>query len=51
MRCSGDLDSVVPITSTRQSINKLALPVADDWRPWSSDNEQVRTYACKNSAV
>ncbi|MFQ6655166.1 hypothetical protein Gotur_025839 [Gossypium turneri] len=37
--CSGDVDSVVPITSTRYAINKLKLPVKTAWRPWSINDE------------
>ncbi|GMI93358.1 serine carboxypeptidase-like 40 [Hibiscus trionum] len=36
---SGDVDSVVPITSTRYGINKLKLPIKTAWRPWSTDDE------------
>ncbi|GJN08809.1 hypothetical protein PR202_ga26766 [Eleusine coracana subsp. coracana] len=41
---SGDLDSVVPVTATRHSMTKLGLPVVEEWRPWSSDGEQVAGY-------
>ncbi|KAE8671807.1 Serine carboxypeptidase-like 40, putative isoform 2 [Hibiscus syriacus] len=36
---SGDLDSIVPVTSTRYAINKLKLPIKTAWRPWSTDEE------------
>ncbi|XP_039034625.1 serine carboxypeptidase 1-like [Hibiscus syriacus] len=36
---SGDLDSIVPVTSTRYAINKLKLPIKTAWRPWSRDEE------------
>ncbi|XP_057954709.1 serine carboxypeptidase 1-like [Malania oleifera] len=36
---SGDIDSIVPITSTRYSINSLNLPIISSWRPWYSNNE------------
>ncbi|KAM4121809.1 hypothetical protein ACB094_01G033800 [Castanea mollissima] len=36
---SGDIDSVVPVTSSRYSINTLKLPVTTAWRPWHFDNE------------
>ncbi|TYJ26542.1 hypothetical protein E1A91_A07G126900v1 [Gossypium mustelinum] len=36
---SGDVDSVVPITSTRYAIQKLKLPVKTAWRPWSTNDE------------
>ncbi|XVF19669.1 hypothetical protein REPUB_Repub11eG0130800 [Reevesia pubescens] len=37
--CSGDVDSVVPITSTRYGINILKLPIKTAWRPWSNNDE------------
>ncbi|RZB70601.1 Serine carboxypeptidase II-3 [Glycine soja] len=37
--CSGDTDSVVPVTSSRYSINTLKLPIQVPWRPWYSGNE------------
>ncbi|KAG5129084.1 hypothetical protein JHK84_035481 [Glycine max] len=36
---SGDTDSVVPVTSSRYSINTLKLPIQVPWRPWYSGNE------------
>ncbi|KAL2976549.1 hypothetical protein AAZX31_13G015500 [Glycine max] len=39
--CSGDTDSVVPVTSSRYSINTLKLPIQVPWRPWYSGNELV----------
>nr|KJB09189.1 hypothetical protein B456_001G128600 [Gossypium raimondii] len=36
---SGDVDSVVPITSTRYAINELKLPLKTAWRAWSTDNQ------------
>ncbi|XP_020243366.1 serine carboxypeptidase 24-like [Asparagus officinalis] len=36
---SGDVDSVVPITSTRYSIKMLGLPVKTSWRPLYVNNE------------
>ncbi|TVU48108.1 hypothetical protein EJB05_07731 [Eragrostis curvula] len=42
---SGDMDSVVPVTATRHSVEKLGLPVAADWRPWTADaSGQVAGY-------
>ncbi|KAJ0100433.1 hypothetical protein Patl1_19888 [Pistacia atlantica] len=32
--CSGDADARIPVTSTRYSVNKLGLPVMEEWRPW-----------------
>uniref|UniRef100_A0A0C9RSI9 Carboxypeptidase n=1 Tax=Wollemia nobilis TaxID=56998 RepID=A0A0C9RSI9_9CONI len=37
---SGDTDAVVPITSTRYSINALRLPTVSHWHAWY-DDEQV----------
>ena len=39
---SGDVDVVVPVTSTRYSINSLRLPVNVAWRPWYSQNEVLK---------
>ncbi|CAK8566821.1 unnamed protein product [Lathyrus sativus] len=36
---SGDTDSVVPVTSSRYSINTLKLPINSAWRPWYSGKE------------
>ncbi|KAK8501886.1 hypothetical protein V6N13_023332 [Hibiscus sabdariffa] len=36
---SGDVDSVVPITSTRYALNKLMLPIKTVWRSWSTNDE------------
>ncbi|XP_059664333.1 serine carboxypeptidase 1-like [Cornus florida] len=36
---SGDIDSVVPVTSTRYSISSLKLPIETAWRPWYTNNE------------
>ncbi|KAJ9552441.1 hypothetical protein OSB04_016486 [Centaurea solstitialis] len=37
--CSGDTDAVVPITSSRYSINSLNLPIETAWRPWYLNKE------------
>ncbi|TVU18545.1 hypothetical protein EJB05_34650 [Eragrostis curvula] len=37
---SGDTDAVVPLTSTRYSIDALGLPTMASWYPWY-DNKQV----------
>ncbi|XP_024373103.1 serine carboxypeptidase 24 isoform X2 [Physcomitrium patens] len=37
---SGDVDSVVPVTSTRYSIEAMKLPVSKPWHPWY-DYQQV----------
>ncbi|XP_021892585.1 serine carboxypeptidase-like 40 [Carica papaya] len=36
---SGDTDSVVPVTSSRYSINTLNLPIKAAWRPWYTSQE------------
>ncbi|XP_077212802.1 serine carboxypeptidase 1-like [Tasmannia lanceolata] len=41
---SGDIDGVIPVTSTRYSINKLGYPLETAWRPWYYNNE-VGGYA------
>ncbi|XP_058742131.1 serine carboxypeptidase 1-like [Vicia villosa] len=36
---SGDVDGIVPTTSSRYSINSLNLSVHTPWRPWYSEKE------------
>ncbi|XP_058076011.1 serine carboxypeptidase-like 34 [Magnolia sinica] len=36
---SGDTDGVVPVTSTRYTINKLGLNVTEEWAPWFTYTE------------
>lgn len=38
---SGDVDSVVPVTGTRLSINQLSLPITIPWYPWYVDNQTI----------
>ncbi|OAY64309.1 Serine carboxypeptidase II-3, partial [Ananas comosus] len=38
--CSGDIDSVCPVTSTQYSLDILGLPIEASWRPWYSDIEE-----------
>ncbi|KAJ3676973.1 hypothetical protein LUZ60_002697 [Juncus effusus] len=40
---SGDIDSVVPIVATKNSVKSMRLPVKKEWRPWFS-NQQVGGY-------
>ncbi|KAK7393094.1 hypothetical protein VNO78_21547 [Psophocarpus tetragonolobus] len=47
---SGDTDTVVPVTSSRYSINTLKLPIQVPWRPWYSGNE-VGGYVVKYKGV
>jgi hypothetical protein len=35
IKCSGDLDGTVSVTSTKYSINSMKLPVKNDWSPWA----------------
>ncbi|CAN1811733.1 Serine carboxypeptidase 24 [Linum perenne] len=37
--CSGDTDSVVPVTATRFSLSHLNLTVKTRWYPWKSGNQ------------
>ena len=39
--CSGDVDSVCPVTSTRYFINMLDLTVKTPWRAWYINDEVV----------
>nr|CAB3496822.1 unnamed protein product [Digitaria exilis] len=41
---SGDLDAMVPVMATKQSMQKLGLPVVADWRPWSTEAQEVGGY-------
>ncbi|KAK7304135.1 hypothetical protein RJT34_15208 [Clitoria ternatea] len=36
---SGNTDAVIPVTSTRYSINALKLPTVSHWRAWYDDGE------------
>ncbi|KNA17955.1 hypothetical protein SOVF_075210 [Spinacia oleracea] len=36
---SGDTDSVIPVTSTRYSIDALRLPTVKPWRAWYDDGQ------------
>ncbi|KAI3446715.1 hypothetical protein Pfo_003380 [Paulownia fortunei] len=36
---SGDADAVIPVTSTRYSINALKLPTVSPWRAWYDDGQ------------
>jgi len=36
---SGDMDSNVPVTATRLSINELKLPIRTSWYPWIHEGE------------
>ncbi|XP_076896915.1 serine carboxypeptidase II-2-like [Bidens hawaiensis] len=36
---SGDTDAVIPVTSTRYSINALNLTTIDSWRAWYEDGQ------------
>lgn len=48
---SGDTDAVLPITSTRYSVDALKLPVIGPWRAWYDEGQVKslsRTYACNS---
>ena len=36
---SGDTDAVIPVTSTRYSIDALKLPTVGPWRAWYEDGQ------------
>ncbi|XP_030518776.1 serine carboxypeptidase-like 40 [Rhodamnia argentea] len=36
---SGDMDGIVPVTSTQRSLSKMNLPTKSPWRPWFSGGE------------
>nr|KAJ0208855.1 hypothetical protein LSAT_V11C400205650 [Lactuca sativa] len=36
---SGDTDGMIPVTSSRYSVNKLKLPIETAWRPWYYNGE------------
>jgi len=38
-RVSGNTDVVLPVTSTRYSIDALKLPTVSPWRAWYDDGE------------
>lgn len=38
---SGDTDAVLPVTSTRYSIDALKLPTVSPWRPWYDDGQVI----------
>lgn len=37
--CSGDTDSVVPVTATRFSLSHLKMKVKKPWYPWYSGGQ------------
>lgn len=41
---SGDTDAVIPVTSTRFSIDALKLPTVSPWRAWYDDG-QVKHFS------
>ncbi|XP_038979108.1 serine carboxypeptidase 1-like [Phoenix dactylifera] len=36
---SGDMDSIVSVTSTKYSLRMLGLPIKSPWRPWQANGE------------
>ncbi|THF94895.1 hypothetical protein TEA_021471 [Camellia sinensis var. sinensis] len=49
--CSSDVDAVVPVTSTRYSIDALKLKVIKPWHPWTDDGEQEVNYVTESTAT
>lgn len=47
LTCSGDTDSVVPVTATRFSLSHLNLTIKTPWYPWYTGGQvllkQTRT--------
>ena len=43
MKCSGDIDGRVPVTSTLYSINEMKLSVKTTWHPWLL-NQEVTSF-------
>eukprot|EP01018_Ginkgo_biloba_P005911 Gb_10668 [translate_table: standard] len=41
---SGDVDDVVPVTSTRYSLKAFKLPIKNSWHPWM-DGKEVGGYS------
>ncbi|XP_058223495.1 serine carboxypeptidase 1-like [Rhododendron vialii] len=41
---SGDVDGVIPVTSSRYAINTFKLPVTNAWRAWYSSRDEVGGY-------
>ncbi|KAF7137876.1 hypothetical protein RHSIM_Rhsim07G0231400 [Rhododendron simsii] len=41
---SGDVDGVIPVTSSRYAINTFKLPVTNAWRAWYSNRDEVGGY-------
>ena len=48
--CSGDADSVVPVTGTRYALAALKLPVVVPWYPWYH-KKQVSCLLCFLSSL
>ncbi|KAL8543233.1 hypothetical protein ACS0TY_003951 [Phlomoides rotata] len=42
--CSGDTDTVVPVTSTRYSLYAMGLKVLKPWIPWNGEVDEVAGY-------
>ena len=41
---SGDVDAIVPVSGTRNWLNKLGLAVKESWAPWIDSEGQVGGY-------
>lgn len=44
IKCSGDIDGRVPVTSTKYSIKKMNLPVKTAWHAWYLNGEVYIVY-------
>lgn len=42
---SGDTDAVIPVTSTRYSIDALKLPTVTPWHAWYDDDGEVGPFS------
>jgi len=47
--CSGDTDSVVPVTATRFSLSHLNLTVKTRWYPWYSGDQVMHKVSHESS--
>ena len=45
---SGDTDAVIPVTSTRYSIDALNLTTISPWRAWYEDGQVIPSIMNKN---
>ena len=48
---SGDVDAIVPVTGTRNWLDRLGLEVEEKWRPWMDSEGQVGGYRVKYNGL